>query len=295
MKISNPDLSIVKSLVGENITHENLTFIDSFIYKKLSIFIPIGGNCGYAINKDHSHPSYMFVISYDNETEVYIGNKKYKPCPNTLFCLSPNIKHHEVKNYLPPKYCAIFIEKEFFEFHFKNYNPISSIFFDGLIIDIKNPKLDLLVKDFIYESQNVHLSKGFVLKSISTLLLHEIIRNIIDYNFYETTFTKNLMINDVVKFINIHYEKDITIDELAKLSNLSKSYFTKLFTDEMKLSPIVYLKMIRLQNAKKMLLTNKCTITKVAQQSGFNSPSYFTKLFKEAFNETPKEFLVRSK
>ena len=295
MKILDNELQIVKSLVGAELTHENLTFIDCFIHRSLSIFMPVGGNCGYAINPDHSHPSYMFVISYDNETEVYIGANKYRPHPNSLFCLSPDIKHHEVQNYLPPKYCAIFVEKEFFELHFKEYASSALLPFNGLIINIKNNRLDALVKEFICESQNLHLSKDIVLKNIATLLIHQIIRNIIEYDFNETIFTNNLVINEVIKFINIHYENSINIDDLAKLSNLSKSHFTKLFTDEMQVSPIVYLKMIRLQNAKKILLSKQLSITQVAQQCGFNSPSYFTKIFKETFNETPKEFLIRSK
>jgi len=63
----------------------------------------------------------------------------------------------------------------------------------------------------------------------------------------------------------------------------------------MKVSPMVYLKTIRLQNAKKMLSAKELSITQVARQCGFNSVSYFTKLFKEYFNETPKEFMRRMK
>jgi transcriptional regulator GlxA family with amidase domain len=107
--------------------------------------------------------------------------------------------------------------------------------------------------------------------------------------------TDNLLINEAIKFINIEFGQDITIEMLAKLSCLSKSHFSKLFTDEMKVSPIIYLKTIRLQNAKKMLRSKKLTITQVATQCGFNSTSYFSKQFKEVFNETPKVFMQKVK
>jgi len=295
MKISTQELQIIRSLVGNEVMAEHLAFIDCFVNPKLSIFMPIGGNCGYAITPDHKHPSYMFVISYDNETEVYIDNIKLQPHPNSIFCLSPEIKHHEVQNYLPPKYCAIFIAKDFFELHFKQYNLKNTTHFNGLIINIKSNKLDLLTKDFIYESQSKHISKEVVLDTIATLLTHEIIRNIIDYDFYDTHISNNFIMNNVIQFININFDRNITIDELAKQSKLSKSHFTKLFTDEMQVSPIMYLKTIRLQNSKKMLLANQLNITKIANQCGFNSAAYFTKVFKESFNETPKEFLIRSK
>jgi hypothetical protein len=42
-------LETIKRLVGDGITKENLSFVDSYIYKWFGIFIPIGGNCGYAI------------------------------------------------------------------------------------------------------------------------------------------------------------------------------------------------------------------------------------------------------
>jgi len=286
------ELKTIKSLVGESITEENLKFIDSFVSPKLSMFMPVGGSCGYAVTPDHSHPAYMFVLSYDSESEVVIDGKCISSLPNTIFALSPEIKHHEVQNYLPPKYCAIFVDKDFFEEQFLSYSD-ELLIFNGLVINIKNHRLESLVRDFMNESQNIHHSKEILLEVLTTLLTHEIIRNIVDYSFSETILSDNMMINESIKFMNIHFEKEITIEVLAKRSMLSKSHFTKLFTQEMQVSPMVYLKNIRLQNAKKMLRTKELNITEVAQKCGFNSTSYFTKLFKEHYSVTPKEFRLK--
>jgi len=294
MMMTREDLKISKSLVGDTITQENLKFIDCFVSSKLSMFMPVGGHCGYAVTPDHQHPAYMFVLSYDHETEVVIDGRRVQSSPNSIFCLSPNIQHHEVQNYLPPKYCAIFIDVALFEKSLKNYTP-DVVIFNGLVVEIKSSKLDILVRDFIVESYNKHISTITLLESIATLITHEIIRNIVDYNPNKIPLTDNLLINEAIKFINIKFEQEITIEILAKLSCLSKSHFTKCFTDEMKVSPMTYLKMIRLQNAKKMLRAKELTITQVATQCGFNSTSYFSKQFKEAFNETPKIFMQKIK
>lgn len=294
MNSSNKDFETVRTLVGESITKENLLFVDSFVHRTLSIFMPIGGSCGYAVSPKHKHPSYMFVIAYDSETTVYVGDEKYETAPNTMFCLSPNIAHHEVQNYLPPKYCAIFIDKDLFESTFTFYSKKSSLL-NVLIIDIKNSKLSMLVKEFIFESQNIHLSKDIMLDNFASLVTHEIVRNIFKYDLRSFNITDSQMINKVVEFININYDKNINIDDCSTLVKLSKSHFTKIFSSKMNVSPMEYLKLIRLQNAKKMLLSKSHKITKVSQQCGFNSPAYFTKSFKEAFHETPKEFMQRVK
>lgn len=294
MKVTEEEFSSIKNLVGETITKENLLFVDSFVHETLSLFMPIGGNCGYAVTPNHTHPSYMFVLSYDSETAVFVGQSKFEPYPNTIFCLSPEIEHHEVQNYLPPKYCAVFIQKELFEQNLTAYTQ-EELCLEGVIVDMKSTKLNMLIKEFIYESQNRHVSKAIVLDSLSSLITHEIIRTIIKYDSHPAYISDNQAINEAIKHININYEQNITLDDLATLSKLSRSHFTKVFAENMKVTPMEYLKIIRLQNAKKMLLSNRLPITQVSQQCGFNSSSYFTKTFKEAFNETPKEFAQRAK
>ena len=286
------ELKTIKSLVGESITEENLKFIDSFVSPKLSMFMPVGGSCGYAVTPDHSHPAYMFVLSYDAQSQVVIEGKSIDSMPNTLFCLSPNIKHHEVQSYLPPKYCAMFIEKEFFEKNFEFYKD-EKPYLNGLVVELKSSRLELLIRDFMNEANNQSYSQTVVLESLATLLSHEIIRNIVGYDAPKLLQTDNWLVNESVKFMNSSYEQEITVEDLAKVVKLSKSHFTKLFSDAMQVSPMVYLRTIRLENAKKMLQSKELSVTQVAQQCGFNSSSYFSKIFKENFLETPKEYMER--
>ena len=292
MNITNKNLETIQNLVGSSITKENLRSVDTFVDDNLSIFIPIGGNCGYAITPHHKHPAYMFTISYDNETTVFIREKSINPSINDIFCLSPNIEHHEVQNYLPPKYCAIFIEKNFFEMALSYYTK-KIIVMNGDVFKIQNHKLDRLIKNFMEIAEEKHLSKKILLGNISTLITHEIIRTITAYRPFVGYNSSNLLINKIVKFINIEYSNDLNIELLSQKANLSKSYFGKLFTETMGISPMEYIKKIRLQNAKKMLRSNELSITEIAQYCGFNSSSYFTKIFKETFSETPREFLKR--
>ncbi len=290
--LKKQNLQTVKTLVGDTITEENLKFIDSFVSQKLAIFIPIGGSCGYAVTPDHDHPSYMFVLTYDTQTEVVIDGKTISSMPNTMFCLSPYIKHHEVQHYLPPKYSAIFIEKKLFERCLSHYHD-TPLHFDGTITKIKNHKIELYLKEFIQETQNNHSVDEVLLENLATLLAHQIIRNLIDYPSPSVEMTDNLIIQNTIRFINTHFEREISLEDLAKMSHLSKSHFSRIFTKEMGISPMHYLKTIRLQNAKKMLRSHKLSITQVSRQCGFNSTAYFSKLFKEHFSLTPKEYIKR--
>jgi AraC-like DNA-binding protein len=292
MQITPKQLQTIQNLVGSTITKENLRSVDAFVHDKLSIFIPVGGNCGYAITPHHQHPAYMFTISYDSETTVFINEQSINPSANDIFCLSPHIEHHEVQNYLPPKYCAIFIEQIFFEMVLEYYQK-EPLHFNGLLVKIKNHKLDTLIRNFMETAEETHPSKETILVNISTLITHELIRTITGYQPSTSYHSSNLMINEIVKFINIEYASEISIELLSQKAKLSKNHFIKQFNDEMNITPMEYLKSIRLQNAKKMLRSNELNITQVAQLCGFNSSSYFTKSFKLAFNETPKEFIKR--
>lgn len=62
------EFEIIKSLIGQDVTAENLKCVDMYISKNVGIFIPSIGFCEYAIKPHHSHPSYSFVILFDKNS-----------------------------------------------------------------------------------------------------------------------------------------------------------------------------------------------------------------------------------
>jgi AraC-like DNA-binding protein len=290
----NKSLTISKNLVGKTITQENLKYVDAYLNEKLSIYTPIGGCCGYAVSPNHTHPSYMFSLPYDSETTLMIRGKKVETAPNTLFALSPKIEHSEIQNYLPPKYSAIFIDKEYFEEAFFLYSE-EKPFFDALIVSLKNNRLYQLVNEFKFEVQNSFEGREVLLESLASLLTHQIIRTLLDTTTQNPYMSDNVAIAEAIKYLNTHFNEELTVETLAKQASLSKSHFTKLFGASMGISPMEYLKSIRLQHAKKLLIKGNENITQIALACGFKSSAYFTKLFKEAYSVTPKEFAKQHK
>lgn len=64
------------------------------------------------------------------------------------------------------------------------------------------------------------------------------------------------------------------------MSNISTVYFRKLFTKTFGISPIKYLKKIRMQKAKELLMADSGSISDIARLTGFTSISTFSKVFK---------------
>ncbi len=85
----------------------------------------------------------------------------------------------------------------------------------------------------------------------------------------------------IKRYIDSHYQDDITLDSLAKMAHLNKYYFVHAFTKFYGQSPIQYLTAIRLKTSKDLLESSDYTISEIAQLSGFSSPSYFAQCFRK--------------
>ncbi|MCP4021465.1 MAG: AraC family transcriptional regulator, partial [Desulfobacteraceae bacterium] len=63
----------IKTLIGE-ISTDQLKNTDCFIADKVQLFMPMTGPCNYAV-KEHSHPSFSFVYTFDNHLIIKIKNR----------------------------------------------------------------------------------------------------------------------------------------------------------------------------------------------------------------------------
>jgi AraC-like DNA-binding protein len=93
-------------------------------------------------------------------------------------------------------------------------------------------------------------------------------------------------IENVKAYLHTHFQKDITLAELANIANLNRDYLIRTFKKTVGLPPHAYLTQLRLSEAKKQL-TKGFPIAQVALNTGFADQSHFSRTFKRTYGMTP--------
>lgn len=87
-----------------------------------------------------------------------------------------------------------------------------------------------------------------------------------------------------------HPARDHSLDELARVSGMSRSLFAERFTEAFERPPIDMLKQVRLHRAANLLRNSRVPIQMVALTVGYSSRSYFSRAFRSAYGIDPKGF-----
>ena len=94
-------------------------------------------------------------------------------------------------------------------------------------------------------------------------------------------------------FIRDNYYKDISLDDVSGIVNISPYYFSKIFKEETGENFIEYLTRIRIENAKEFLVQPDISIKEAGIRSGYTDPNYFSRIFKKQTDMTPSEYKIR--
>lgn len=93
-----------------------------------------------------------------------------------------------------------------------------------------------------------------------------------------------------VDWMQIHYNEAQSLDAMSKEIGVSFPHLSRLFYKEKGITPIQYLTQIRLEHAMQLLVNTNITIQKVAEECGFSSGNYFSKVYKKVLHATPEEY-----
>ncbi len=290
MYMSDSDLKVVQSLVGSDITKENLRYVDFYISEKLSIFIPSIGFCEYAIKPNHSHPSYSFIILFSDNQKLVTPTISIPSDHYMVTCISPEIPHEEKISDDFNRYIALFIDKDFFNSILSLYTPKSSpnYLWDTFAI---NKNIMVYINKFMSEYEDKNYGSNNMLLSLSEIITNELIRCTLNLdNKYPDKSLEDNSIQCIIDYINHHFSEKITVKSLCNLVNMSESNFNKLFKKQISSSPIEYLINLRLKKAKKFLRETNYTITDIAIRCGFYSASHFSSCFMKQLGITPSDY-----
>lgn len=91
-------------------------------------------------------------------------------------------------------------------------------------------------------------------------------------------------------YIEENFRKDISLDDVSRMVNVSPYYFSKLFKEEAGENFIEYLTRVRMEHAKHLLEDRERSIKEISLEAGYADPNYFSRLFKKQTGMTPREY-----
>ena len=94
----------------------------------------------------------------------------------------------------------------------------------------------------------------------------------------------------IVEYIQEHLDRDLSLDLLASLINISPHYFASLFKQSTGTPPHKYVTNCRLEKAKTLLHQRELPIALICLEVGFKNQSHFTRVFRQYFKITPKAY-----
>ena len=162
------------------------------------------------------------------------------------------------------------------------------------------PKPDPLIYQIAIALKTTLLNNKFAsslyAETMANALSVHLLQNYSTRKFTLQEYTDGLpkhKLRQVVDYIKEHLEQNLSINELAKLLQMSPHYFGRLFKQSMEITPYQYILQCRVEKAKVLLPKKELTIADIAQRVGFAHQSHLNHHFKRIVGVTPKQFRDR--
>ncbi|SDX15338.1 AraC family transcriptional regulator [Paenibacillus sp. CF384] len=94
-------------------------------------------------------------------------------------------------------------------------------------------------------------------------------------------------LSHLLQTLRERYQESISVNEAARMVNLSPTHFCKIFKQVTGKTLIEYIHMLRVQEAERMLRDTDYPVAEIAERAGFSTMTYFGRVFKKVRNSTP--------
>ena len=234
------------------------------------------------ITRPHGLYSHQILFTQEGEGQLYVGNQSLRLKEGCVFYIMPGIPHE--------------------------YYPVDGswttcwVVFQGnslrqLMQDLEFPSFickkvaDIQPLKSIFE--NIYASAGNPVRTNEkcSLLIYEYIMAVRRALLFDTdNACPNSVIDAGLIFMNEHYDRDISLGELASLCHISPQHFCRVFRLETGMRPMEYLTQKRILEAKVLLSSTNQSIAEIGRQTGYEDPAYFGMVFKKHEGISPGQY-----
>ena len=128
------------------------------------------------------------------------------------------------------------------------------------------------------------------LVGMGLMLMDDIIQTSKTHVTAEKKRLRDFYMREAITFIESNYQKDISVDEIAKKSGLNRSYFSRLFKETFGESPQQFLIRYRINKACDLLKHTQMSIADISKAVGYDNQLHFSRAFKNTLNISPTEY-----
>lgn len=259
----------------------------------------------------HFHDFYEINIITEGSGTHIIGQNSFPALMGDVFIIPPHIPHgYEEAPAQRLKILHILLSKKFmleYESILKNINGYS-LFFNIEPQLRKNNNIKMFANinnaEFIYYLHEINkllaFCEGHIGDPLNETNKNVKILNLICDLAVSLISGSNTLPQDsvpalpdllhVLAYIENNFAEDVTLADLSRVANMSRSTLLKQFAKLCKCSPSDYLLTIRVENSCKMLEHTDASISQIAQDCGFYDSSHFSKMFYRVKNVLPKDY-----
>lgn len=152
--------------------------------------------------------------------------------------------------------------------------------------EVIRPYLDLLLAEADQKTPN---TDDITRRLVEIILIHVLSTNLINIknsahnkNYHEIIIAQN--------FLRTNFNRNISLEDLAELTGINKFYLIRVFKQQVGMSPIDFLIRVRMEEAQRLLIESNMAVSDISLVVGFQSPSHFSKTFREMNNCTPSQY-----
>lgn len=237
---------------------------------------------------NHFHEYYVIGFIEKGQRRLSCKNREYTIEPGDLLLFNPQDNHTceqidgKTLDYRCINIQPDIMSKAVFEITEKKYLPYFTpqVIFHSELVAVLRELHQMLMEE----------EKDFRKEEIFFFLLEQLIEEYTEQEVPMVNMEQSMEAKAICEFLEEHYMENIALEDLCKLTGLSKYYLLRSFTKQKGISPYSYLETIRINKAKKMLEQGVLPID-VALQTGFTDQSHFSNFFKRFIGLTPKQYM----